>query len=965
MRFGALLASAALALGAVVVAAPAPAQSPPVDAADVQVLPRHLQEVPYPNRLLGASADYAMHNVHDVPVFDGHSHHTVLRTSDGSVAWSDFDASADASASALVGRFYVEKVGGSTYWPTSVRFFDVETQELAGEIVRPDSDTLFAIGPGWILTSRYGGDSQRIPGYFPVVHRLDGSSTELPDAEINRIPVYIGDGSNAWLREIYNDSLYELDADRGTVRLVPRPAGVSWSNVVVGPTRIFNLQHGSQGHVDVTAIERETGATATYDLVHAMSGNAPVFMALGDGLGAYHPASSLEGVLWSVDLAAGSIGPVLATGLSHALSMGNGKVAMVVAEKAPGGIAVHDGGVATTIAELPWVSESTGTIAYDGQVRATWADDTTWSIDPHSDEPAWSRTAWTSRQRVTTSGGTTLVNDLDENFRPTTRWRLTWPGGAREVEASSMKLGHGGQLLVRQLPDSSTYQVERVESGEVVATAGNSGIVADGSWVWTISSGVLTGVDVDHPEVPAQTVPTGKASAGLVDVRGRWALVITGGFTVIDTREVVAPWGFPYAQSQGYLSPPGLGAGFVVWSTWTYDAQHRVNGHKTTVTDLSPGHDSRQLVDPGYGEIPRRYSVDEAGSPSLAYIDKAGQPRILRLPWLQEAPLTLPDTAPPVLDSADLPAKLVRSSTPVTARFTWEYSDPGTAPSPSSGIASYAMRYRLRNVPEEFGRWASTTATSAASLTRVLQPGQEFCAQASATDAAGNTAAWSSLRCTQVDGAAPRLGQARGSRRFTIQDAYGGVWYRYSATDDHRVASYDVQARSAPPGAGLSPWRTLLHRTTDTLVRRPARSGSEWCFRFRARDRAGNVTAWSRARCSSLAIQETEFYSPADSTRQFSRQALDNYYRKLDYPGAWLRLSRPQVGSTLALWVMAGPGQGKADVYVGGVHTGRLSLTAKRWHRKLAVYRMPRSGSVKVVQRGWRPVGVDALAVER
>jgi hypothetical protein len=157
----------------------------------------------------------------------------------------------------------------------------------------------------------------------------------------------------------------------------------------------------------------------------------------------------------------------------------------------------------------------------------------------------------------------------------------------------------------------------------------------------------------------------------------------------------------------------------------------------------------------------------------------------------------------------------------------------------------------------------------------------------------------------------------------------------------------------------------VLHGTTDTLVRRRAGAGSEWCFRFRARDDAGNVSTWSRARCSSLAIQDRAFSSSTGSTRTFSKLALDGYYRKLNRRGAWLRLPDSQVGRTLALWVVAGPGQGKADVYVGGVRVGRLSLAATKARRKLVVYRMPRSGVVKVVQRGSRPVGVDALAVER
>lgn len=965
MRLVVLAASAALVLGSVGVVAPTTAQTSQIDASDVQVLPRHLPEVAYPRQLLGASADYVMHNVHDVPVFDGHSHFTVLRLADGSAAWSDFDASPDATRTQLAGRYYAEKIGDATYWPASVRFFDVETHQIAGEITRPSSDHLVHIGEGWVLTTRWGGDNQQVPGYFPVLHRLDGSSVELPEVEVDRIPRISTDGNRIWARNQYDDTMYEIDPVEGEATLVPRPEGVTWTNVILGPSRLFNLEYSSGGRVKVTTIDRSTGTTASFDIAHDMAGDAPRFMALGDGLAAYHSVDSMKGVLRPVDLERGTVGDPLTTNLSHALPTSPGEVAMVVAEGPPGTILLHDGTGATRLADLPWVSETTGNIAFDGEVRARWGDDTTWSIDPQAEEPAWSRTPWTLYQKVTTSGGTTLVNELDEGFDPTTHWRLTWPGGARDVEATRMKLGHGGQLVLRQLPGTTTYQVERVRTGEVVTTVPTFSAVVDGSRLWTISSGVLTGIDVDRPDLPATTVPTGRTSAGLVDVRGRWALVTTGGYTVIDTRQVVDPWGFPNAQSRGAFSSPGLGAGFVVWTTWTYDEWHHVNGYRTTVTDLSPGHQSRSLVDPEYGETPTRYTVDESGSASLAYLDKAGQPRILRLPWLQEAPWTLPDTAAPVLDSTDAPQTLVRSSSSFTADFTWAYSDRGSDASPASGLASYSVRHRVRTAPDDFGPWTTTTSTSAATLTRELRPGQEICAQASATDAVGNTSAWSESSCTQVDGDPPTLGAAKGSPRFTIQDPYGGVTYRYRATDDHRVASYDVQARSADRGQRLGSWRTVLRRTTDTRVRRRAGAGSQWCFRFRARDEAGNVSTWSRARCSSLAIQDRAFSSSSGTTPVYSRLALDGSYRRLDRPGAWLKLPERQVGRTLALWVMAGPRQGKADVYVGGVRVGGVDLDAATRRRRLVLYRMPVSGVVKVVQRGRRPVGVDALAVER
>lgn len=958
MKLAAIVASAALLLGSAVVASPVSAATTDgtTDAGDVQALPRHLQEVPYANKLLGASADYVMHNVHDLPYYDGHSHFTILRTSDGSAAWSDFDASPDAVKESLVGRYYVEQLGEATYWPSAVRFFDVETHQVAGEITVPSGETLFATGPGWLLTTRDTGAAS-VTSSDVLLHRLDGSTVELSNVAVDSIPTYATDGTDVWLHDNYGGPLWHVDIAAGTASVVPQPAGVAWKGLVIGPTRIFNIEDQYDGHLTVTAIDRDTGVVSSYDLADSFGGNAS-FLALGDGLAVYEP-SDITGTLWRVDLAAGTLGTQVGYDLSDARSMGGGKVATVFEAKAPGAIQVVDGTTTDFVAYLPRVSEAAWALSYDGVVSATWGDDSTWTIDPRSSDPQWTRTDWTDHQRVSTSGETTLVEDIDAQGFPTTHWHLSWPGGSRDVEAGSVVLGHGGELAVVEPPDSTNYEVQRVPTGKVVATADATGAVADGSWVWTWQSpGVLSGVDVDHPDSPAKVVPTGLTSVGLADVRGRWALLVHGGFTVIDTRGVVSPYNFPMADN--LHAGPSLGNGFVVWSAWTYDQWHHVSGTSTTVTDLAPGHESRALVDPDYGTNPTNYTADEAGSPSLAYLDRAQQPKVLHLPWLHEAPLTLPDTAPPVLGTVDAPPALVRSSSPVTASFSWSFSDPGTSASPASGIASFDVR----TAPGESGPWTSTTSTTAAAVSRVLQPGQQICAQARAVDGAGNASAWSDERCTRVDGAAPVLERAGGSPRFAFPEDGYWVTYSYGAADDDRVSSYDVQSRSAAPRHSLGTWGFQARGTTATFLRQQVQEGSEWCFRFRARDVAGNVSSWSPARCSSVAIQDRAFRSSGNTVPKYTARASDGRYLQLHARGAWLKV-RGQVGRTVALWVMVGPRQGKADVLVRGVRVGRLSLGAAHWHRRLVTFPMHRSGTVKVVQRGGRPVGVDAVAVER
>jgi len=291
MRFRVAVVLGSMAAAAAVMLSPAGAT--PVPPADVQNLPVHNQQVPYPNTLVDASPGYVLHNVHSGG-FDGKDHYTVVRVSNGTAAWSDFEPSADARTVSLAGKYFVEKIGDST----SVRFFDVETHAEAGEIARSDTESLVGVGPGWILTSTPGGP---YPGLHLVLHRLDGTTATLSDAAVVTLPQYFGtDGTSAWVLGgdgSPSSPLYQIDIAAGTVAVVPKPVGLSWSWVMVGPTKLFNVVGKSNGEFAITAIDRATNATSTYDLVTGLSGNQPYLMTRGTGLAVYHQVGQLDGIL--------------------------------------------------------------------------------------------------------------------------------------------------------------------------------------------------------------------------------------------------------------------------------------------------------------------------------------------------------------------------------------------------------------------------------------------------------------------------------------------------------------------------------------------------------------------------------------------------------------------------------------------------------------------------------------------
>lgn len=72
---------------------------------------------------------------------------------------------------------------------------------------------------------------------------------------------------------------------------------------------------------------------------------------------------------------------------------------------------------------------------------------------------------------------------------------------------------------------------------------------------------------------------------------------------------------------------------------------------------------------------------------------------------------------------------------------------------------------------------------------------------------------------------------------WTGTDAASGVW------------SYDVQHRQS----NILSWTAWLTRTTQTAASFRAPYPSRWCFRVRAWDRVGNISAWTPARCAAPA----------------------------------------------------------------------------------------------------------------
>jgi hypothetical protein len=182
------------------------------------------------------------------------------------------------------------------------------------------------------------------------------------------------------------------------------------------------------------------------------------------------------------------------------------------------------------------------------------------------------------------------------------------------------------------------------------------------------------------------------------------------------------------------------------------------------------------------------------------------------------------------------------------------------------------------------------------------------------------------------------------------------------------LVSYDVRARTASASAGLgayqypASWQT---RTTRSLTLTLSK-GFQYCFSVRARDRAGNLGAWSAERCTALPLDDRALTASSGWTRGTSSSYLFSTYSKTVKIGAQLTRSSVR-GRRIALVATTCATCGNVDVYHAGVKLGRVSLysstTKTRQVNYLPLQTVTRTGTVTVRSTGTRQVIIDGLAV--
>ncbi|TDO44044.1 WD40 repeat protein [Kribbella sp. VKM Ac-2527] len=191
-----------------------------------------------------------------------------------------------------------------------------------------------------------------------------------------------------------------------------------------------------------------------------------------------------------------------------------------------------------------------------------------------------------------------------------------------------------------------------------------------------------------------------------------------------------------------------------------------------------------------------------------------------------------------------------------------------------------------------------------------------------------------------------------------------------AASDHSGVASYDVRYRKASYlsgfGAYVQPWTA----TTATSVSLPLDAGYEYCTSVRAKDKLGNVGAWSAEKCFSRPMDDRALAAP---TAGWTRTSWSAFYlgtatQSTSYGAS---LTRTVQGKRFYLVATKCPTCGLVAVYAGGKYIGAVNLAAATTQRQavipLPVQSTVFSGTLTFTVRSatGKFVQIDGLAVRR
>ena len=183
------------------------------------------------------------------------------------------------------------------------------------------------------------------------------------------------------------------------------------------------------------------------------------------------------------------------------------------------------------------------------------------------------------------------------------------------------------------------------------------------------------------------------------------------------------------------------------------------------------------------------------------------------------------------------------------------------------------------------------------------------------------------------------------------------------------MTTYDVRYQRAPWNGRFGAfvlWRSATTATSATATGRP---GSTYCFSVRARDALGQVSAWTRATCTAIPLDDRSLARVGSwAARTGSAYYLSTFVRSYTRGAKLVRTG--VVARGIAIVATTCRGCGSVRVYWGSTLLRSISLNSTTTlNRKLiyvTAFSTARTGTLSIrVTSTSRRVIIDGLAIKR
>ena len=469
--FAGVLATLVAATTVQLTAGPSVAADPPAEGVE---LPALMQPLPDGEDIASATTQFVLHTRAQHSELSSATTYSVVRVTDGQTVRVFQDPDARASQPELIGTSLVQLVDDDDI-QRRVEVRDAATGTLQRTIDTTGHKVLHA-DLTWAMVNDVGADTGQNTVRFV---RPDASATTVPE-NFSQPPHWLGgDAGTAYVSTTGAD--YAIDVATGvrTELTFPDEARL----FAITPTHLIAQGATSDGRSfrTLTRPGLQPGWSVDVRADHHDRG----FLPYGEGLAQlYLPddaPSSRYRTLRPVNLVTGDIMAPVANDVFQALPLTDGQTALVLADTPGGRIAIATGidDAVVPVTDLPDVGEQALDLGFSGdRVTASWAGrDGVWTI------PADGSAGWSSAhtdpgfptndhdKKISHAGDVVMTENREVN-RTTTRFRLMWPGGSRDILGDAAYLGHGGKYVERMdyRPVGGLVEISDVRTGAVVAS---------------------------------------------------------------------------------------------------------------------------------------------------------------------------------------------------------------------------------------------------------------------------------------------------------------------------------------------------------------------------------------------------------------------------------------------------------------------------------------------------------------